>query len=140
MKTILVALDNAPSARQVLRQAADLARATHARLVLFRAGNVPLESEATRSPDERRFVERILEEVRHDLLALEREVPSGVAVSTSVAAGPAAPAVCEAARAERADLVVIGAHGLGERAGALGAVAARVLAEAGRSVLVVHPA
>jgi nucleotide-binding universal stress UspA family protein len=138
MKTILVALDNSPTARQVLGQAVTLAKATGARLVMFRAGNLPLELEVVRSPDGQRFLERIREEVARDLEALRHDVPSEVRVSTRVEAGPAASTICEAARAEGADLVVLGSQGLGERAGGLSVVAARVLSEAGRSVLVVH--
>jgi nucleotide-binding universal stress UspA family protein len=138
MKTILAALDGSSSAAQVLRTAADLARAQESRLVLLRVANLPVEAELLKgSPDEQRFAERIREETAR-LLEAQRKEADVVRAELRVEVGPAAAHICETARTLDADLIVLGALGQGVRQGALGQVTAQVLADTDRSVLVVR--
>lgn len=138
MKTILAALDAAPSSRDVLLAAAELAQGTGAQLVLFRAGDVPGELEAPDDVDEQRFTERILSEVRAQLEGMRREyhLPSQTAVR--VCPGPARQGILKAIQEEHADLVVLGAHGFGSGEGSLGSVTAEIADEAPCSVYVVR--
>ena len=139
MKTILVAVDAAPSAREVLELAADLARGTGARLVLFRAGDVPGDLLATQETVEgQRFVARIQEEVRTELAALARAYQLPAATELRVDAGPAVPGLLKAAAEEQAELILVGAHGFGQMSGALGTVTMQLLEHAPCSVLVVR--
>jgi nucleotide-binding universal stress UspA family protein len=138
MKTILAAVDGAPSAPTVLRTAALLAGATGARLVLFRAADVPVPEEAQAgSTEEQRFTQRMRDEALR-LLEAQQRAAHIAAAELRVEVGPAAPAIEEAARQLGAELIVLAAHGHGELVGGLGRVAAGVLARTERSVLVVR--
>jgi nucleotide-binding universal stress UspA family protein len=138
MKTILAAIDGAPSAADVLRIAGELSQSTNAQLVLFRAANVLVTETSPRvSPDENRFREQLLNET-HRILE-EQRAHANLKAELRVGIGPVEQLVVELGRELNADLIVIGAHGFGEREGALGVAAAHILAEADRSVLVVRP-
>lgn len=139
MKTILVALDAAPSARDVLTTAAELARSGAARLVLFRAGDVPGDlREAQSSHEGQRFTARILDEVRQKLEAARREFRLPEDTALRVDPGPAGPGILAAIDAERADLVLVGAHGFNPLEGSLGKVTRELVERAPCSVLVVR--
>ena len=141
MKTILVGLDGSPRSAEVLDAAQRLARATSARLSLFRAVGVPVDVPRIAwsvAPDQ---LERVLEdEARAALEALARQVPVELVAGTSVALGTPWDAICTAARREDADLIVIGSHGYGGVDRVLGTTAAKVVNHADRSVLVVRAA
>ncbi|MBS2029059.1 MAG: universal stress protein [Deltaproteobacteria bacterium] len=136
MKCILAALDVAPSARDVLAAARDLALATGARLVLFRAPDVAV-SELDTSVDERRLDERMRAELMRGLEALRDSMPKQLACSLVVGQGRRATAICEAASDAKADVIVVGAHGDGSQHGELGAVTSDVLEQAKCDVLVI---
>lgn len=121
---ILVALDGSHLAEHALAHACRLARQTGAVLVLVRAAPFTTISENLASPASGtvREAERYLDAVR------ERLTKEGYSVRTAVAHGDAAPIIVAEARAQRADLVVMGTHGRsGLRQVVLGSVAQEVL-------------
>lgn len=139
MKKLLVALDGSPRARGVLDAAVALARRLDARLVLLRAtaiaGELPVEAYAS-DPDE---VARVLERrAKADLAELAAGVPSGLVAGILAVSGTPWRVIEEVARAEEADVIVIGAHGYGTLERVLGTVAAKVVNHADRTVLVVR--
>jgi nucleotide-binding universal stress UspA family protein len=140
MKTFLVALDTSPRAHHVLQAAIDLARASGSKLLLFRALEIPPglpeTAWALSSNELREVLER---EGRRTLDTLAHEVPKDLLDTVRVAFDKPWRAICAAARDERADLIVIGAHGYGTAERLLGTTAARVVDHADRSVLVVRP-
>jgi nucleotide-binding universal stress UspA family protein len=141
MRKILVGLDGSPRSADVLDAAVRLARATSARLQLFRAVGVPPEVPAIAlsvAPGE--LEKLLLDEARVALEALARTLPVELVTGESVALGTPWSAICEAARREEADLVVIGSHGYGGVDRLLGTTAAKVVNHADRSVLVVRAA
>jgi nucleotide-binding universal stress UspA family protein len=139
MKKMLVALDGSVRQEGVLAAAAALARKTSATLVLFRSvgvqPDVPIEAYGM-NPDE---VPRLLEErARRDLEKLAVSLPAEVRGPVRVAIGAAWESIEAAARAEDADLIVIGSHGYGGLDRLLGTTAAKVVNHADRAVLVVR--
>ena len=139
MKTLLVALDGSPRARGVLE--AGVAQATKGdRLVLFRAVGVPVDLPFTAialSPEE--VLAALEERARVEIGELARAVVANIPYEIKIVAGSAWQAICDAARASGADLIVIGSHGYGGIDRVLGTTAGRVVNHADRSVLVVRP-
>ena len=138
MKKILVALDGSSRSDGVLSHAVSIARATGAKLVLFRSFGIPPDmSLAWPASDEplevalRRLAQEYLEEraatVAPELLA-----------GTQVVIGAPWEAVCSTARNENVDLIVIGSHGYSGVDHLLGTTAAKIVNHADRSVLVVR--
>ena len=141
MKTYLVALDSSPRAPHVLAAAVALARATAAKLVLFRAvglpGELPIESYAM-PPDD--VVGLLEDRAKRELAQVSHGIPEGIRFETRVEVGTAWQAICQAGRAVEAALILIGSHGYSGLDHLLGTTAARVVNHADRSVLVVrHP-
>lgn len=142
MKKLLVALDGSDRARGVLAAAGALAGRLDARLILVRAtsiaGELPVEAYAS-DPEE---VERVLaERAMADLEALAGGVlKPGLVASIRAQPGPAWRVIEDVARAEDADMIVIGAHGYGTFERMLGTVAAKVVDHADRPVFVVRAA
>lgn len=139
MDRILVALDGSPRAPGVLATAASLAERLGAKLWLFRAVGVPLEvpSEVySMAPDSVAGLlqERGMADLRQLAAGVKPELVAGV----RVALGAPWQAICEAARAYGASLVVVGSHGYGGLDRVLGTTAAKVVNHADRSVLVVR--
>jgi nucleotide-binding universal stress UspA family protein len=139
MKSILVALDGSPNARNVLRGARELAEKVQARLILFHAVSLPvgLPSEAYAvSPTD---VGALLVEVaRKELDAFARELSPTVSASVRIEYGVPWQAICDEAKAEKVDLIAVGSHGYGTLDRLLGTTAAKVVNHADRSVLVVR--
>jgi nucleotide-binding universal stress UspA family protein len=140
MKKILVALDASPAARAVLDQAVAIARATGARLLLFRAVSLPVELPAEVLLEGAAVEGVLLSRARAELQRLTVSVPVDLLGGTEVVIGMPWQAICEAARRDEVDLVVIGSHGYGGWDRILGTTAARVVNHADRSVLVVKSA
>jgi nucleotide-binding universal stress UspA family protein len=141
MKTYLVALDSSPRAPHVLAAAIILARATSAKLVLFRAvglpGDFPIESYAM-PPDN--VIGMLETRAKNELEQAARTVPAGILVETRVEIGAPWEAICRASKSLDAALILIGSHGYSGLDHLLGTTAARVVNHADRSVLVVrHP-
>lgn len=143
VKHILVAIDGSENAKRAAHAAADLAKQLGAKLTLLVAVRPPASylippfdalSITPSSPDPAHLA--AAQELIDDIIA---ELGHGVAVpQTTVGADAALVITTEAARLH-ADLVVVGARGLGalERI-LLGSVSDRVVRESAGSVLVVR--
>jgi nucleotide-binding universal stress UspA family protein len=141
MKRLLVALDGSSHAQTVLAQAVALARTTGAKLRLFRA--VPVQPEIPWDMI-RQFplggLQELLDQhARADLETLAKDVPAEHLDGIATGMGHPWKAICEAARAYDADLIVIGSHGHQALDHLLGTTTAKVVNHADRSVLVVRP-
>jgi nucleotide-binding universal stress UspA family protein len=140
MKTILAALDHSPRAPEVLQRAASLAKLYGAQLYMLRAVSLPAElpPDAYRgSPTE--LVETMRATAARDLEALGAALDPEQVVHVLVRVGSPWSAICEAAKAHAADLVVVGSHGYDALDRVLGTTAAKVVNHVHCSVLVVRP-
>ena len=135
----LVGLDGSDRAKDVLHCAAAVARKAGAKLILFRAVGVPVEvpSQAyNMSPND---LGTLLEKHAYDdLLKLAQPLGAELLAGVRVVLGSSWQAICDAAKAEHASLIVIGSHGYGALDRVLGTTAAKVVNHADRSVLVVR--
>ncbi|MBX3232533.1 MAG: universal stress protein [Labilithrix sp.] len=139
MKKILVALDGSPRHHGVLHAAAELAAATGAELVLFRAVTVPSDVPVdayTMAPAD--FARTLEEHARAALEVAAREIGADKVLRVHVEAGTPWDAICRAAREDDVDLIVLGSHGYDVLDRFLGTTAAKVVNHADRSVLVVR--
>lgn len=139
MQRILVGLDASPRSKRVLDAAVDLARKTGSKLVLFRAVGIPVElpPEAYALPPD--ALSTLLEgEARRFLEREANAVPAELLGTLKVAVGTPWQAICEAAKAENVDLIMIGSHGYAGLDRLIGTTAAKVVNHADRSVLVVR--
>lgn len=139
MKTLLVALDGSERARGVLEAGVVQAKSIGAKLVLFRAVGIPVDLPFTAMAMSPADVLNVLEkQARVELAELARTTAVGVACEFRIEPGTAWQAICQAAQAVDAALIVIGSHGYGGLDRVLGTTAARVVNHADRSVLVVR--
>lgn len=142
LEHILAAVDGSESSRRAARFAHDLAQKLGSRLTLLLVLEMPsavsfgpMESfgvtRAPLSPEQTESARRMLDEVAKDL--------PGEKVSKVVELGHAAEVICEQAEKLNADLIVIGARGLGP-AGRwlLGSVSDRVAHHAKPAVTIVR--
>jgi len=139
MKRILVALDASDRAGPVLAAAARMAELANAKLVLFRAINVPSElpRELLAVSDVR--LEDVLKRNAHEQLArLASTLPDGLVEQITTEIAAPWDGICRAGRSHDADLIVIGSHGFGGLDHLLGTTAAKVVNHADRNVLVVR--
>jgi universal stress protein F len=139
MKLLLVGLDGSERAPAVLEAAISIARAQGAKLVLFRAIGLP--------PDMPTDVWKLMDEPLLDVLnkrsrayleAMATRAPKELLERTEVAVGVPWQAICDAAKRDQVDLVVVGSHGYAGLDRLLGTTAAKVVNHAGCSVLVVR--
>jgi universal stress protein F len=140
MQRILVALDGSPGQTEVLAAALTLAQEQTARLILFHSVSLPLPlpvSALAVPPDQVSTI--MLESSQKALEELARTAPRGVIERVQVELGVPWRAVCEAARTDGVDLVIIGSHGYGGIDRLLGTTAAKIVDHAPCSVLVVRP-
>jgi nucleotide-binding universal stress UspA family protein len=139
MKRILTCLDGSQRAAYVLATAVSLARSTGAKVLLFRAVSIPSELPPqlySVSPSD--LPDILLESAKRDLAELARDVPPDLIDGIEVHVGSPWDAICTAAQAHDADLVVIGSHGYGVLDRILGTTAAKVVNHVDRSVMVVR--
>jgi nucleotide-binding universal stress UspA family protein len=139
MKRILTCLDGSQRAPYVLSTAVSLARGTGAKVLLFRAVSIPSELPPrlySVSPND--LPDILLESAKSELTELARDVPQDLIDGIEVHVGSPWDAICTAAQAHDADLVVIGSHGYGALDRILGTTAAKVVNHIDRSVLVVR--
>lgn len=137
---ILVAVDGSPHAVRALDEAADLARAYHARLTLISvasrtawrlaagpyAGLLPTQEDADR-------------EAEATLRAARERIGDDMPVTTIVGQGHTTAAILKAADEGTHDLIVMGSRGRGGAAAALlGSVSHDVLHHSRIPVLIVH--
>jgi nucleotide-binding universal stress UspA family protein len=141
MKHILVGLDGSKRAAAVLATAMRIAREQGAKVILLRGVGLP--------PDVPQDFWKATDEPLLDLLrrhALEylteqaKLVPADLFERTEVTIGVPWQAICETAKRDGADLVVVGSHGYAGLDHVLGTTAAKVVNHAPCSVLVVRNA
>ena len=139
MKTLLVALDGSTRAEAVLEAGVFQAKSAGAKLVLFRAVGIPVDWPPTAMAMSPTDVLSMLEDqARNELAELGRRAAVGVPWEIRIDTGSAWQAICQAARAVEAALIIIGSHGYHGLDRVLGTTAARVVNHADRSVLVVR--
>lgn len=139
MKSILVALDGSPGQKAVLDTAVTLGGKLGAKLILFHAVAIPvhLPQQALAVPPT--DVGGLLSDTaRAQLEELARGTPPGLVERIQVEIGTAWRAVCDTAKDDAVDLVVIGSHGYGGIDRLLGTTAAKIVDHAACSVYVVR--
>jgi nucleotide-binding universal stress UspA family protein len=139
MERILVCIDGSPRMEGVLHTAVELATKAHAKLVLFRGVGVQTEVPPQAwsiAPDSVR--ELLQGEALTFLQRCAESLPTDIVAGLHVGIGAPWQAICEAAKAEQVDLIVIGSHGYDALDRLVGTTAAKVVNHADRSVLVVR--
>jgi nucleotide-binding universal stress UspA family protein len=138
MKTnkILIPLDGSETAEAAITEAREIAKADST-LVLVRAVNARIIPGADVTSEQGIAVR----EAEEYLAALKDKLGKAGArgVETHVWYGPAAPAVVEAARANKVDLIVMTTHGRSEMRLVFGSVAESVLRGTTVPILLVRP-
>ena len=137
---ILVALDASPRAPDVLAAANELAMRFDARMLLFRAIEVPPEfPPAAHVASGDPLPTYLGERAREELEALAAGNPRADVDHPIVVIGQPWRAIVAAADKLDADLIVIGSHGYHGIDRLLGTTAGKVANHAHRNVLIVHP-
>ncbi|MGH7294950.1 MAG: universal stress protein [Polyangiaceae bacterium] len=139
MKRILVGLDGSPRSPHVLAVASTIAKNQGAKLVLMRSVGLPPEvpQDLWRTTDEplleilRRTSAKYLEEQA-------ATVPADLLEKTEVIIGVAWGSICDAAKRDDVDLIVVGSHGYSGLDHLIGTTAAKIVNHAHCSVLVVR--
>jgi nucleotide-binding universal stress UspA family protein len=137
MKRILVGLDGSPSERLVLDAALTLATQLGGKLLLFHAVSVPMSlppHALAVTHDEVTFM--LARQSELHLAKLAEESPRGVVDRVVVDVGVPWRALCERAKVEHADLIVIGSHGYSGIDRLIGTTAGKIVNHAHCSVLV----
>ena len=140
VRTILVPVDFSKHAAPVIEWAAHLAEEHQSRLVLFHAYHLPVEFQqlegAYLPPD---FWANVKKEADQTLGRYAGDLrKQGLDVEAVVREGYPATAIVDEASSQRADLIVIGTHGLsGLKHLLLGSIAERVVQKAPCPVLAV---
>ena len=133
VRSLLVGVDGSPGSRAALGWVADLASSTDVRVIAATVEQALIEWTPATSPKNwrRDSEEQVRSELAADLTA------AGVEFEVLALSGiNAADALLQAAREERADLVVVGMRGLGGFTGLrIGGVALKVLHRADRPVV-----
>jgi nucleotide-binding universal stress UspA family protein len=138
MKTILVGLDGSPRADGVLAYAESLARSMGSKLVLFRSFGIPPDMTLAWPASDQTLELALRTQAQKYLESCAAKVPSDLLGGVRVDLGVPWQAVCEAARDESVDLIVIGSHGYSGIDHLIGTTAAKIVNHADRSVLVVR--
>ena len=139
MKRILVALDASPRAPAVLAAARQLAELAGARLVLFRAINLPAELPREILEQRDLTLEDLLRrDAKAALEQLARDLPPTLLEALVTELAIPWDGIVRAARTHDADLIVLGSHGFRGLDHLLGTTAAKVVNHADRDVLVVR--
>ena len=138
MKRILVGLDGSPAQVAVLDAAAQIASALGAKLILFHAVAIPLHLPQQALAVPPTDVGGLLSDMARTQLEELAQARADVVERLQVEIGTAWRAVCETAKADGVDLVVIGSHGYGGIDRLLGTTAAKIVDHAPCSVYVVR--
>lgn len=138
MKRILVCLDGSPAQLAVLDAAAALAGALGAKLTLFHAVAVPIQlpQQALALPPT--DVGGLLSDMARTQLEELAQARVELVERIQVELGTAWRAVCDAAKDDAVDLVVIGSHSYGGLDRLLGTTASKIVDHAPCSVYVVR--
>jgi nucleotide-binding universal stress UspA family protein len=141
MKKIIVALDGSPRAEGVLDYAISLGKLTGAKLVLFRSFGLPpaMPASVWALPDGT-LIDTLRDDAQAYLERSAKKIPAELAPKVRVDVGVPWQAICDAAKSEQADVIVIGSHGFSGLDHLLGTTAAKVVNHADRPVLVVRAA
>ncbi|MBV8084617.1 MAG: universal stress protein [Chloroflexi bacterium] len=110
MNTILMPTDGSEFSKRALPYALDLIEQTGARLVLAEAVSLLASSELIESEA---MSHELIAEAQAELAAIAATIPPGRTVDGQVYTGDPASAICAAARANEADLIVMATHGRG---------------------------
>lgn len=139
MKRILVGLDGSPRAPGVLATALTIARAQGARIHLVRSVGLPpdVPQDFWKTTDEP-LLDILRRRAKTYLDEQGMSVPPELLCSAEVVVGVPWQAICDTARKDEVDLVVIGSHGFGGLDRLLGTTAAKVVNHAPCSVVVVR--
>jgi nucleotide-binding universal stress UspA family protein len=141
MRRIVVGLDGSPRATGVLDAAVALAKAHGGKITLVRAVGLPpdVPQDFWKATDEP-LIDVLCKRARVHLDECLARVPADLRATNPVQVAVGVPwqAVCDAARAAQADLVVIGSHGYGGLDRLLGTTAAKIVNHANCTVLVVR--
>ena len=139
MNRILVGLDASPRAASVVEAAAELARRTGGKLILFRAVGVPYEIPVEAYTMTPANLAQLLErEAKVYLDKVAERLPPGLVAETVVHVGTPWQGICSAADHHQADMIIIGSHGYSGLDRLIGTTAAKVVNHATQSVLVVR--
>lgn len=138
MKRILACLDGSPAQTAVLDAAAELAQALGARLILFHAVAIPVQIPQQVLAVPPTDVGGMLSDMARTQLEELAQPRADLVDRIQVELGTAWRAVCDAAKADSVDLVVIGSHGYGGIDRLLGTTAAKIVDHAPCSVYVVR--
>jgi nucleotide-binding universal stress UspA family protein len=142
--SIVVGTDGSDTAKEAVRQAAELAKAVGAKLHLVSAYEpVPegrLRQERQQVPDDMQWMVNPKEDVEGTLKdAAEQIEKDGVDVATYAREGDPADAILDVAEEEKADLIVVGNKGMtGARRFLLGSVPNKVSHHAPSSVMIIR--
>ena len=140
MTRILVGVDSSTRTPFVVAQAATLAEKLDGKLLLVTSVGLPPEVPphfwAASSLD---LSGILIENAKKTLQAISETLPPNRVEAMLVEIGTAWDVICRLAKANDADLIVIGSHGYGGLDRLIGTTASRVVNHADRSVLVVRP-
>ena len=142
--SIVVGTDGSDTAKEAVRQAAELAKTVGAKLHLVSAYEpVPegrLRQERQNVPDAMQWMINPKEDVNNTLKeAAEQLEKDGVEVDTYAREGDPADAILDVAEEEKADLIVVGNKGMtGARRFLLGSVPNKVSHHAPSSVMIIR--
>lgn len=134
-----MALDGSPRAEGVLAYAISLAEATGARLILFRAFEVPTDMRIAWPLPDAPLEATFRREAEQALENHARSMPAGLLEAVWVEMGVPWKSVCKAAQERKVDLVVLGSHGYDNVDRILGTTAAKIVNHVDRPVLIVRP-
>jgi nucleotide-binding universal stress UspA family protein len=143
MKKILVGLDGSPRSEGVLEASIALAKLVGAKLLLVRSIGLP----AAMPPhvwalEQGSLMEALRQDAEKYLAECAARVPRELLLAARSSIGVPWQALCDDAKKEGVDLIVVGSHGYSAVDRLLGTTAAKVVNHADRSVLVVrseHP-
>lgn len=138
IRSLLVALDDSPRARTVMRVAGELARAFDARVFLFRIVDVPHEFPPAAHVRRDELEDILIERAREAVVALAFQFPEAIVEVVADSGNAPWRLVIEKAERVDVDVIVIGSHGFGGLDRFFGTNAARIADRAHRHVFVVH--
>jgi universal stress protein F len=140
MKRILVGLDGSDHERPVLATAVKLVTQLGGKLVLFRAVSLPIGLPAhalALSPDNLGVI--LADSAKQHLELLARELPAIILDRVQVEIGVPWRAVCDTAKYDQCDLIIVGSHGYSGIDRLIGTTAAKIVNHAPCSVLIARP-
>jgi nucleotide-binding universal stress UspA family protein len=143
MKKILVGVDGSQRAHGVLDASVDLAKLLGAKLLLVRAiGLPPAMPPHVWALEEGSLIDALRHDAEKYLAECVAKVPPELLIGARASIGVPWQAVCDEAKKDDVDLIVVGSHGYSGVDRLLGTTAAKVVNHADRSVLVIrkgHP-